>query len=188
MDGVKSWDLTTLEAARAYLQANANGATADNDVLQRMISSMSSAVANYCNRNQLLTGTVTETRNGNSKATMMTREYPVTAMTSVTINGAVMPASSYVFDSDEIHLLNSVFSNGIKNVILVYTAGHVAGDMKASVFEHAVLEWVAVRFRERGHIGEESKAAQGMTTSYTQKDLPDTAKELLSSNIRYTGF
>ena len=81
-----------------------------------------------------------------------------------------------------------VFPEGRSNVTISYTAGYAAGSRQLAALEQAVLEWAAVRYRERGHIGEESKNMQGMVVSYTQKDMPGAVKLMLATYERQTGF
>ena len=77
-----------------------------------------------------VTRTVTETRNGDNRSVLKLRARPPVAVTSLTIGGSVVPASSYSLDPDLglLWLTTGAFPAGFGNVVVVYTAGYGAQD------------------------------------------------------------
>lgn len=192
--GKQDWDLSDLETAKSYLATF--GVTADDDVIQRMLSAMSGAIYDYLNRSVLISASnIVEKADGNGKTRITTDEYPITAVASVVANGESIPASldgfsqsGFIFNKTSISLIGRVFTFGRSNVTLTYTAGYAKGSRELAALEQAVIEWLGVRYRERSHIGEISKNLQGMVVSYTQKDMPASVQQMLSTYIKYTGF
>jgi hypothetical protein len=67
-------------------------------------------------------------------------------------------------------------------VSLQYTAGYAVPPADLS---QACIELVALRYRERGRIGEVAKAiGGGQTVSYSQKDMSDSIKSLIQQYRR----
>ena len=63
-----------------------------------------------------------------------------------------------------------------------YTAGYAVPPADLS---QACIELVALRYRERGRIGEVAKAiGGGQTVSYSQKDMSDSIKTLIQQYRR----
>ena len=81
--------------------------------------------------------------------------------------------------TDTMVILNGYcFGRGIANVELVYTAGF------ASVppgVEQAVIDLVALRYRELDRIGMASQSVGGETTAYVIRDMPPQVATALAS-------
>jgi len=163
-------DLTTLANAKAYIP---NAGTADDALLARMITGLSAFVVNWLNRN-ILTASYTETRDGYDTTRMMTLNYPITAVSAVTVNGSSIPLASgwpqngYGFDSASIVLMGYSFPRGFRNVTLAYTAGFAT--VPADI-EQAVLEVLALRYKQRDRVGYNSKSLAGETVAFTISDM-----------------
>lgn len=173
-------DLTTLTNVRAWL-----GITSVNDdaILSRLITSASAYIQSWINRSFALQ-TYSESRSGNGGAVMAFADYPVTAVSSVVIDGQTIPQSpdgqqaGYVFDANTIGLIGYRFNKGFNNVQLVYTAGYANVPFE---IEQACIELLSLRYRERERIGHQSKSVQGETVSYIVKDMPDSVKTILNN-------
>ena len=171
-------DLTTRANAKAWLGVSQD---ADDKLLDRLITAISTNVQSWMNRNIALTGYV-ETRNGTGTATMLLRNAPVVAVTALAIAGvAVLPAASYTgtgyrVAGRKLILTTAVFPRGDANVTVSYTAGFatVPADL-----EQAVLELVALRYKERDRIGFASKTLAGETVSFITKDMTESVRTLL---------
>jgi hypothetical protein len=199
-------DLTTVEAVKDFLSIDN---TADDRVLQRLVTSCSFSAQNFLNRN-LLSASYTEQYDGNGKRRLPVKQTPITAVSSLVINmpafpwsygqyqnapgpmvgGTTVPLSpdgaqsqpGYDFDSNTIFLCGYTFAKGIQNVWVTYTAGYSAVPLDV---EEAIVEWVADRYRFRGRVGEKSKALpQGGSVSYETGFLPDRVKGSLSNYKR----
>jgi hypothetical protein len=193
-------DLASLTNVKEWL--GISNAT-DDRMLARLISSCSSMAYQFMNRAALLSASYTETRDGNDSQRMVTRNYPITAVASVTIYTpafpwgygqlaqgnntppSVIPLSpdgaqyqpGYAFDADTIILAGYRFARGRDNVIISYTAGFAVIPWD---IEQAVIEWVSDRYRMRSRIGEKSKALpQGGSQSYDMSAIPDRVQAVL---------
>ncbi|UFW91051.1 hypothetical protein BjapCC829_21935 [Bradyrhizobium barranii] len=128
-------DLVTLASVKAWLNITSAN---DDGPLGSVITQCSLKIINHINRNWLLPRTYTEVLNGNGKQAIMLRNYPVTAVLSVTVDGVSIPAGSwqsngYMFQPPDdtppgsrqtLQLRGSCFNKGQQNVTVVYVAGY----------------------------------------------------------------
>lgn len=175
-------DLTTLANAKQWLGET----TATNDALiARLISAASDYIQTWLNRT-LASASYTEIRNGYDTDGIAVKNYPITAVTSVTVDGNAIPAASGQTDSGYvinepgtmIYLRGYSFTRGRSNVKLVYTAGFAS---TPNEIEQACIELVGLRMKERDRIGVISKGMAGETITYSQKDFSDAIQTTLSN-------
>jgi hypothetical protein len=146
-------DLTTLPTAKEWLTLGT--ATTSDPIVTRLISAASEAVQKRLGY-QIASQQYTETRNGNGKMVIPFRVGPVTAVSSLTIDGVAIPArtspvgTGYVFDEDYLLLAGYCFTKGTGNVVWTCTAGYATTPKD---LEQAVLEIIALKFRERERVG-----------------------------------
>jgi hypothetical protein len=174
-------DLTTISSVEQWLQLQSGNV--DEALLTLLITAVSDAVERYCSRCFALQS-YTETRDGTGGVRLSTREKPVTAVASVTIDGVAVPASAgapqsgYLFSETAITLIGWRFRRGLSNVALAYTAGYAT--IPTSLAQ-AANEWVAYVYREKSRIGMVSETAgPGQTTSYLVRDMPPRVATLLA--------
>lgn len=160
-------DLTSIEKVRRYLFGNDTTFDAD-EILSDLITSSSAWVERQINRS-FGTSTVTEPRNGDNSSRMLLRKTPATAVTSVTVDGETIPKQpsvgedGWVFSDDGVDLVGYKFMAGVQNVVFVYTAGEaVPADI-----EQAVIEHVALRYRDRTRTGLGSQNANGESATFS---------------------
>lgn len=122
-------------------------------------------------------GGFSTTRGGGYAITL--RYTPVVSITSLTIDGNPIPQGSsantpaqvdgWTINEDRIEMLGCtyLFTPGIGNVVINYTAGYAA--TPADV-EQAIWELVDYRYKERDHRGQRSKDIGGGQTVYFQMD------------------
>lgn len=176
-------DLCQVADVKAFLSI-AN--TTDDALLQTLVTNASAFVGNYINR-VLLSADYTETRNGLGSDRMAFRQYPVSAVTSVTVDGRSIPvapsphAFGYVFDDTMLYLRNGVFPRGVQNVAIAYTAGLAA--VPADI-NQATVEIVATKYKRRTDLHVSGKTLNGETISYTMADVPASAKAVLANYQR----
>lgn len=175
--------LTTLDSVKAWLGVSS---ATDDALLARLVSASSAYVETWLNRS-ILSATYSDTRDGNGRTRMMLPQAPVTAISSVTVDGVAVPAattatmSGYVFTETSVGLRGYTFTSGMNNVVIQYTAGF---DVVPTDVEQAVIELIGRRYKERDRIGLVSKGLAGETITYTQKDMSDGIKTLLQSYRR----
>lgn len=174
-------DLTTVANLKAWLGIPASNVTEDT-LLARLVTAESTWIQNWFNRT-IWSQVWTETRDGNGNTRMALANKPVTAFTSVAIDGQVIPASTgfgvpgYTFSDSSLYLTGYRFTRGEANVSLAYTAGLTSVPME---LEQACLELCAYRYRERDRIGHASKNIQGETVAFVTKDIPDSVRTILN--------
>lgn len=173
-------DLTTLASFKAY--AGVTGA-ADDTVISAMISAYSAYVQQWLNRN-ILSQAYTDTYNGRDHIAQMLPQWPVTAVTSVTIDGVSIPArtavpgSGYFTDGESVILSGYSFARGRANVVISYTAGYATVPLELA---QAVNELVNLRYKLRDKQEWSSKTLAGETVSLVTKDMPDSVRTILNN-------
>ncbi|HVC50971.1 MAG TPA: hypothetical protein VND87_03010 [Stellaceae bacterium] len=179
-------DLTTLGDVKAWLQTGQSAfPDTDDGLLTRLITAASQFIQSWLNR-QIAPGDWQEIRDGSGGQRLAFANFPVTAVLSLSIDGlAIPPAPSgggygpgYVFTATELAVRGYVFTRRAQNVIVSYTAGYTATPPDIA---QACIELVCQRYRERTRIGEAARALSGgEIVTYTQKDMSDDVKLLLS--------
>lgn len=173
-------DLTTLPNAKAWLGVGTSG---DDALLTRLVTAASQYIQAWLNRS-IASASYTDTFDGTGKTKLMLGNYPITAVASVTVDGTAIPASTgpttpgYVFTRTAIMLRSYAFSCGVQNVVIAYTAGYTATPPE---LEQACIELIALRYRERDRIGQVSKSVNGEVVAFSQKDMSDDIKTILSN-------
>jgi hypothetical protein len=164
-------------------------ASAEDVVLARLVSAASAFVGSWLGRSIAQQG-YSELWDGNGRVKMMFPNWPVSAVTSLAIDGMAIPPAPPSAPSGAslpgylvtdrgmaLALIGYSFTEGFQNVAVGYTAGYAATPPE---IEQAVIELVALRYRERERVGEVSKSAGGqMTVSYSQQDMADGTKAAL---------
>jgi len=187
-------DLTTLANVKDWL-ALPESVTGDDDLLTRLITAVSGFIGTYLSRN-LLTASYTETRNGNDQVTLPLVNRPVTAVSSLTINGVVINAApplvanapvqfGYLFDDKVVYLAGWCFKKGFQNIVISYTAGYATVPLEV---EQAAIELVCRKYRYKKRIGLVSEAMKdGGTMTYSLKDMDEDTRTILNA-YRRTGL
>ena len=178
-------DLTTLAAVETYLGLPAGNS--DEPKLSALITACSTAFASYCGR-QFASAAFTDVRNGTGSTSLWLKQSPITAVSSVIVDGDSIPAGGgwangvrqpgYSFDDNYIYLFGHRFCKGQQNVQVVYTAGYAA--IPADLAQ-ACNEQVAFRYKETKDLGKRSITgpAQGQSTNFVIADfMPNTRRVL----------
>ena len=174
-------DLTTLANVKAWLGITS---TTDDAQISRLITAYSQYIQTWLNR-QIAVQSYTELRDGSGKDFLVFGDYPVTAVASLKVDGlSIAPSADgvtqpgYAFNGDEIWLIGYRFNKGRKNVALTYSAGYATTPPE---LEQAVIEVIALRYKERERIGHQSKSLAGETVSFYIKDYPDSVQTILKN-------
>lgn len=140
-------DLVQLATAKAWL-----GVTTDDDdaLLAALISQISRAIYNNINRSFVLPRDVVESYDGQGGDALQLRNWPVGAISSVTVDGFAIPpaegpapAAGYVLESgddeppgamQQIYLRGAYrFRKGRQNVVVAYRAGYeIVGEARTA--------------------------------------------------------
>ncbi len=129
-------DLISLPQLKAYLGVQS---TADDLVLASLISQISRAISTYLNRPFIWPRNVVDVFDGNGRARIQLRHWPVVAVASVSIEGRAVPqatselASGWMLEAGDdeppgamqmLMLRGGVFLRGWQNVSVAYRAGY----------------------------------------------------------------
>lgn len=180
-------DFCTLADVKAWLGITD---TNSDSLLTAMISQISAEIRTFTNRDIYPVGTYTETLSGNGRQSIVMPQYPITAVSSLTVDGVAIPArqgatgSGYVFDDAGIYLDGYTFARGVKNVSVTYSAGFAT---LPPDLQRACIEWVAFRQSEQAHIGLRSKSIGNESASFaTASDAaPPAVMRTLNQWTRY---
>jgi hypothetical protein len=176
-------DLTTLADVKAWLQTGQSAfPPTDDALLANLVTAASCYVQAWLNR-RIAPSDYLDIRDGTGGQRMQFACFPVSAVLSLTIDGRPIPPatstglSGYGFSQTQLSVRGYIFSCGIQNVVITYTAGY---NTTPPEIAQACNELVALRYRERTRIGEISRSMGGAeTVTYSQKDMSDGIKTLL---------
>lgn len=178
-------DLTTLASVEALLSLPSGNS--DEAVLSQLISAASAFTVTYCGT-PFLSQSYTETRSGKRTREMPLKNTPITAVSSLTIDGESIPAGAavvtpgYYFTDTMLMLEGYVFTRGRGNVVVAYTAGYATVPLD---LQQAVNELVMLRFKERKHFDQRSEGGvAGQTTTFFVGDLKPSTKTVLDKYKR----
>jgi len=171
---------TTLEELKAWLQL-AN--TANDDLLGKMIPRCSDAIEGYLNRN-IAQADYVDIIDGNGGTRIMFAQFPVTAVTSLYIDGRQVLASTgpsvqgFTFNEISLTLRGYRFTRGQSNVEVSYTAGYA---QTPPDIQEACIQWIAYQFKARDRIGHVSKTIGPETVTFLTSDMPAVVKTILAN-------
>jgi len=175
-------DLTTLADVKAW--NNITVSTYDAS-LTALITAVSTAIQNGLGR-QFASASYTETRDGQDTAGLMLANYPVTAVSSLTIDGVAIPAAvgqgaGYIVHQFGVSLRGYSAPRGVKNVVVSYTAGYstVPEDIG-----QAAINLVSLVHASRNTVGVRSKTLGGETITYTDTAIGKIARVELSHYLK----
>jgi hypothetical protein len=157
-------------------------------MLTDMIVQASAIIGNFLNRN-LLSQTYTEKYSGVGMSSMMLRNWPITAVASLSIDTVAVPPSSdgvynsgFAFDANMLNLIGYQFTRGKNNVAVTYTAGYAS--LPEDV-EQGCIDMVMANYKRLDREGLKSQALpQGGSVSYDTMLFPDYIKANLSNYKR----
>ncbi len=175
-------DLTNLANVKAAMDPNIPTPSSSDAIIQQYITRASDAIAGYCSR-VFQAQTYIENRNGYGTVAMRLKHTPAFKLTSVTVDGSVVPQSTgpltggWFLDDDgrfvyirggTPSLAPSLFSRGLGNVQFVYNAGWLTPGQIAGTppvfspapanqptdLEEAAVEMTILMMRQRTRIGD----------------------------------
>jgi hypothetical protein len=135
-------DLATLADVKAWLSGSSGIGSADDVLIGRLITDVSGAIAAYLGRPSLTPRAYAERLDGNGKARIMLRHYPVLQLAALAINNVSippMPAPGATFGRgyllepwdglppgrpQALDLFHAVYWRGRQNVAVSYSAGY----------------------------------------------------------------
>lgn len=180
-------ELVSTADLKAYLKITGSGF---DGILASIKASTEQWVKTYC-RDPFLVAARTEYYDGNGGKVLRLRHYPITTLTSVHIDAdrdfaaATLVAAANLITSDInnaqgiVELFNKDFSEGQKNVKVVYAAGHatIPADLA-----HAVKIICAREFllQDKQLTGQTSQNLGDKTISMNLEEIPRNAWDILN--------
>lgn len=174
-------DMTTLAEVKAYCGVNSVNA---DPVLQSLLDATAPAFAAYCNLGSFFSRTYNAMRDGTGSDRIVLANMPVTNVSSVSIDGQVIPKSvnngagyDFALGGRLVFLRGYRFTMGIRNVNITYTAGfNDIGGLYPLPDDLAIAAkmYVSARYRERDKLGIGSKSLAGESVSYSDSKIGAT--------------
>ncbi|WP_109151564.1 phage head-tail connector protein [Azospirillum sp. TSO5] len=173
-------DLTTLTAVKEWLEITDGSQDA---LLSRLITAASTAIQNSLNRPSLVPTVYEGVFDGTGGTSIVPKNYPITDVASVAVDGAPVSLDRVVWDAVSISLTAGTFPRGRSNVRITYTAGQpVPADV-----EQACLLTVQAMFGSLDldpNLSSESGTGYSSSFRETAGAIPPAAKALLSQYRR----
>jgi hypothetical protein len=167
---------TTLPLVRAYLGLEPSQVEEDG-FLGILVNEANAWILGELGRD-IAENDYVETRNGNGTPILLLEQYPVSAVTSVTLDGEEIPERVDTGDGGWVlidappgvlALDGGYWTKGIQNVVIEYTAGY---DPIPPDIQGAATEYAAQRYRARDRVGLMSRSVGGESVSYQTLTLP----------------
>lgn len=162
-------------------------AIGDDPLIQRLVSSVSKTFRNELNR-EIFSADYDLVLNGSGSDRLLLPEYPVTAVSSVSIGQlaaarvVLTPLTGYVFDEWGVTLIDGVRFPYLRSSVRVeFTAGYTV--VPTDLAEKAA-KVVALRLLELSRLGQNSKSMGGETVSFDGKAFPHDVREVLDNYMR----
>jgi len=192
--------MITLTTLKQYLNITDNS---KDDLLQSCINASVAEIEDYCHR-KLSSASYTDYINGNDKSEIYLRNYPITAVTSVSyfdgydtydnlFIGSDTPANSIIIiaQTNSLKLIKGYyFYNGCKNFKIIYTAGYTTEtapeDLKSVLLELASLKYFNSPLSGQARLGKSSdnvNSATGESTSFKDPDWKKVLDKYRLQNI-----
>lgn len=200
MPTIVAWAFTDLADLKSFLGISGSTTTHD-DLLENLINGASGFIEAYTNRRLKSTSydkdVATDRKftwyDGDNTKSLFLREYPITAVSAVTMSGATISAASatdyygstgYVIRHDRGSLFyGNYWEAGVQNIRVSYTAGYLATDREWFELQELCRSFVAWVFNNRTHLG--FKSERLMNYTYTLADVRKVGGQHLATLNRY---
>jgi hypothetical protein len=163
-------------------------------LLQRLITAVSTFIQSWLNRT-IAAADYTETRNGQGAPAMLTFNYPILAVSAVSVDGVNVPPrpalgpgtyaqpGGFVFDQRQIMLSGGCwrFTRGFQNVTFAYRAGF---ESTPPDLEQACIDLIGDWFKYASRIGVTSMAIEQQTVTYVNAAITARAQGVLNQYRR----
>lgn len=164
--------LTTIQKVKQALALDSS--MWSDDLLSWLITSVSTWFEGKCGRT-FSQGVYTETH-AVPRDCILPVHTPVTAISSIIVDGIPLAAEDYQLDGDVIRLSTLVAMWQGRKATVTYTAGYA--QVPADV-EQAVIEMVSLKFQERKRVGTASESASGYSQTFLPTITPRSVQEVI---------
>jgi hypothetical protein len=191
--------IVTLEEAQDYLR-DSGVRDASNDTVMRILNGVHGDFCEITARKRVIDDdtTITEYRDGDGSQTIFTLEYPITALTTVTLYphestltetysgpGTSLSNDDMIVDqiAGKIKLKDDIFPSDFQSVQLDYKAGHSSTSSEAAAIKLVLLEMLQTRwarFLEKPSIISTREQNEHRWTFKKDKEIRDATLRLCS--------
>ena len=146
-------DLATLADVKAWLSGSSGIGSSDDALLARLITDVSGAITAYLGRPSLTPRAFVERMDGNGKARLFLRHYPVLELSSLIISNVALPPAAtpgagapftrgYLLEPwdgmppgrpQALDLFHALYRRGRQNVAVSYNAGYAVENEAATI-------------------------------------------------------
>ena len=183
-----SYDLATQDEVKEYIDMPGGSSDAD-DVIDDLITRVSDRFHKYCGISSFHSTTYTEYYSGQGTQELFLDQRPIISITSIKQDSewafgsdSTFASDNYAIQDDRVVLKDNVFSSGVRNLQVIYTAGYatIPTDLK-----QACIEEVARAFDKRLNVDVSSRTlADTSTFTMRQESLMQDTIDVLK---RYLG-
>ena len=165
-------DLTTADTVRTYLRGSVSVVADDTALIDLLVTAVSKIFVSEVEL-PIITASATDTWSGNGGIQKMLNRFPVLSITSVTVDGALIPArpsigsNGWVLTLPEAGIIDLVgyeFTEGVSNCVVVYSTGY--GAVAPADIDQACVDQVAFMFKQKDRIGIATQSLQGTSVTY----------------------
>lgn len=174
-------------AVKLYLRIGPTNT--NDDGLLRLLADAANAELTKALQRNIFTASYTEVRDGTGTPTVMLRNFPVTAVASVSLVGpSAVPVPppqlltfgvDYTFTRYAIKRYAGRWPKGVQNIAVSYTAGYASAPADLT---HAASKVAALRYRELERLGQKSKVIDQENITF---DLSEFAPDVMAIVERY---
>lgn len=185
LDSIRRWLRIGFDSTGAYSSSLQTG---DDTLLTQLGIDMTALCVAELGRD-ILTANYTEVYSGNGRNILTVNQYPITAVTSLVVNGVAISAVTgpfgygYQFERQRIYMIGGVFPEGVRNISVAYAAGYALASIPSDVVR-ALLEQVGYVYQSRKRIGVKSQTTQGQTDAFNDEELLPRVQGVLAKHQR----
>lgn len=177
-------DFCTVSDAKRFIDIRAK-TTTDDALIQSLVTAASTAFRTLLSRD-ILSASYSERRDGTGTGTLVLKNFPVTAVQSVTVGPVLAPlpltlSVDYIWTPTSIKSLWGAFPRGVGNIVVDYTAGYTT--VPYDIAEKCA-KTVALRYKQLERLGQTSKSIGGETVQFDVSSMPKDVVELLQNYQR----
>jgi len=184
LDSIRKWLRIGYDATGTYSFALQTG---DDALLTQLGADLTAEFVSELGRD-ILTASYSEIHSGNGKSVISLDQYPISAVSSLVVDGMTISAVTgpfgfgYQFERQKLYFIGGVFPEGVRNILVSYTAGYAA--VPADIVR-ALLEQIGYVYRSRSRIGVKSQTVQGQTDAFHTEELLPSVLGILDKHRRW---
>lgn len=187
-------DLTTLTAVKNWQGGLSVSNTTADSLLAQLITATSSDFLRETNRVDLLESGYTETRIGDGSPRLITRHWPIVAVTSLSVGGVPVPTETsssagwYIDEETDperryvVYMTNGGYFTDQAVIQIKYVAGYATTPQDV---QQAVTEWVVYRYTKKMSPAQtQARGVEGERADFEEEAIPPNTQRVIQHYIR----